>query len=167
MSLAKTHENYAATWNTPPEWMAWANETLEGYLFDPCPANWSGHIDGLTTTWGINTYLNHPGSRGSTAKWWMAAMNHLSMPRTKLIWCAFSPEQPRHMHPHPRTIPGWMIEPRARIGFIWGGPDTVLKNGKLRKHGDRCKSPGQQTIFWSSVEPAATPEPCVITRTGL
>ena len=43
------------------------------------------------------------------------------------------------MNPSPFDIDGWLVMPKKRIGFVWGGP---------------------------TVEPAETPEECVIVRTG-
>jgi len=36
--------------------------------YDPCPANWDGVIDGLTTDWGAVNYVNPPYGR-ELSKW--------------------------------------------------------------------------------------------------
>jgi hypothetical protein len=78
------------------------------------------------------------------------------------------------------SLRGWLVMPKVRIGFVWGGPDMVKDDkGKLvpreekfsdratmRHHGQAMNSPGNWTVFWSSVEPAETPVPCDIIRTG-
>jgi hypothetical protein len=161
-SLAKTHENYAHTWWTPPEWLDWVTDTLGGGWTDPCPEFYvpGQHTCGLEYDWQTSFYCNHPGARGSTPPWW--SKFHKSLSHGTGIWCAFSVEQLRHMNPSPFEIPGWLVMPKERIGFVWGGPDIPGK----RKHGQRMRSPGNWTVFWSSVEPAEPPSPCVIVETG-
>lgn len=171
MSIATTHENYAHTWWTTPEWVDWVTETLGEGWSDPCPKDWDG-IDRPDLVYD-RSYWNYPGSRGGTQEFWRRAMKSIDA-GGKAMWCAFSAEQPRHMRPSPWKIPGWMIMPRVRIGFTWGGPDIVtnklaVSSGaepKWRRHGDLGSSPGNWTIFWSSVEPAEPPSECVIVRTG-
>ena len=167
MSISTTHRNYSHHWWTPPEWIDWVEETL-GDWHDPCPREYfRGRVSGIgRDTWGNRFYCNHPGSRGSTAVWWPEFVRHLGHHSgwgylNSGIWCAFSAEQKRHMRPSCYDMPGWLIEPRKRIGFVWGGPDT----DKLR-YGERGKSPGDWAVFWSSVEPTEPPEECVIVRTG-
>lgn len=173
-AIATTYENYSHCWHTPEEWIAWVNETFLGKpVHDPCPKNWDG-VDQHESTWGDRNYVNHPGERGSTPEWWRRCVWNLNRGNA-VIWCAFNVEQKRHMVPSPSMLPGWLIEPRERIGFIWGGPDIVVNEKavekgakpKWRRHGEQCKSPGNWTIFWSSVRPAPTPIPCVITQTGV
>lgn len=160
-SLAKTHANYAHTWWTPDEWMHWIHCTIGDY-FDPCSRAWEPtHASGLDIDWGRMFYCNHPGSRGSTQPWWLKFCEEIGKGGHG-VWCAFSVEQLRHMDPNPLTMPGWLVMPRARIGFVWGGPDT-----DKRKHGEVGSSPGNWTVFWSSVEPAETPADSVIVRTGV
>lgn len=170
-SLAKTHASYSHDWWTPPEWIQWVNETFLGQAwFDPCPGDWdpAAHASGLERRWGDRTYCNHPGDRGSTPAWWSKAADEVTNGGIDLIWCAFNVEQLRHMRPSNFRMPGWLIMPRNRIGFVWGGPDmAATKNAKARKHGERSKQPGNWTVFWSTIEPAPTPEPSLIVRTGV
>lgn len=85
------------------------------------------------------------------------------MLRTGLIWCAFSVEQLRHMHPSPFHLPGWLVMPRERVAFIWGGPDDPARG---RVHGQPGRSPGNWTVFWSTHPPATPPIESVIVRTS-
>lgn len=165
MDKSKVHANHSELWYTPPEWMEWVKETLDCEPFDPCPQDWDGDMNGLMIPWGQRFYCNHPGLRGSVPPWWQKFRLELSR-GVAGIWCGFSSEQPRHMYPSCYETPGWMVMPRTRIGFIWGGPDVKLKNGKWRKHGERAKSPANWTFFWSSVKPAEPPVECTIFRTG-
>ena len=89
------------------------------------------------------------------------------------------------MNPSPFDMDGWLVMPKRRIGFVWCGPTLVRLDGAtkgklveydadihdenwiVRRHGEVAKSPGNWTVFWSSVEPAETPEECVIVRTGV
>lgn len=173
------HSEYSHDWGTPPEWLEWVAKTLGSDYFDPCPAQWDGVADGLEVPWGRSTYCNHPGSRGGVVKWWDKAVREMNEGK-ELIWCAFSAEQPRYMHPSLYELPGWIVMPRARLSFIWLGPDMVKVKGKLtermpehgdmpiaRIHGNPGKSPGNWTVFWTSVAPAEVPEDCVIMRTGV
>lgn len=189
-SLAKTHENYAHTWWTPPEWLRWVTATLGNGWFDPCPQRWRpGDGSGLGLAWGPSFYCNHPGARGSTSPWWEKFISSLDC-YSKGVWCAFSVEQLRHMRPSPFHRHGWLTMPSERIGFIWGGPTLFAKDdgkGKAkgvtekpdlallgldgkpvikRQHGERATSPGNWTVFWSSVKPAKPPVECIIVRTG-
>lgn len=165
-SLAKTHANYSHDWWTPPVWKRWVQETFGQQLyFDPCPGNWGpDQPNGLSIPWAGPCYVNHPGARGSTDAWWMKYQ--LEAPR-KFIWCAFSVEQFRHMYPSALELPGWLVAPRERIAFIWGGPDQPAEKNKAeRKHGEPMKSPGNWTAFWTTVEPACPPVDSIIMRTG-
>jgi hypothetical protein len=84
------------------------------------------------------------------------------------VWCAFNCEQLRHLKPSPFRLPGWLIFPNDRIGFIWGGPDKVGADGRVTlKHGERGKSPGNWTVFWTTMEPATLPRAGEIVRTGV
>jgi hypothetical protein len=89
------------------------------------------------------------------------------------VWCAFSVEQLRHMDPSPFGKEGWLVMPKERIGFLWGGPDIPAKldkNGKViakeRKHGEPMKSPGNWTVFWTNCKPATPPQECLIIQTS-
>lgn len=184
MNLGKMHGNYAHTWWTPEEWMEWAFITMGSeYLWDPCPMDYEGggHESGLERRWAKRTYCNHPGGRGAAQEWWakyqLEQARHLGAMR--FVWCAFSVEQFRHLRQSPFELPGWIVWPRDRIGYVWGGPDMGMANGKLvecvgeyedlevhRKHGERQKSPGQWSAFWTNCEPANPPGNCMITRTG-
>ena len=157
---SERHADYSHDWWTPDEWMHWVHVTL-GDFHDPCSRAWQpSHPSGLDSDWGKRFYCNHPGARGSTLLWWEKFVLELNKGGDG-IWCAFSVEQLRHMHPSPLETPGWLVMPRKRIGFVWGGQDT-----DKRKHGEAGKSPGSWTVFWSSVEPAETPIECVVVRTG-
>ncbi len=177
MSISTSFANYSPCWWTPPEWMDWVTATLGQGWFDPCPRDWepgdpSGLLD-LSWPYDRGVYCNHPGSRRSTVEWWAKFVSELGLDEPG-IWCAFNCEQERHMCPSPWSIPGWFVRPRERLGFIWGGPDIITNEKavakgeapKWRRHGSRCESPGNWTVFWSSAKPAPTPSPCVIVRTG-
>lgn len=159
MSLASTYANYSPDWWTPPEWMSWVYDTL-GDVFDPCPQWWDDVLNpsGLEIDWGDRCYVNHPGARGSTQRWWEKAEEEQP---DALIWCAFNVEQLRHLRPSPLEQPGWLVMPRRRIGFVWGGPT----NGK-RVHGEVAKSPGNWTVFWTTAQPATPPVESLVLRTG-
>ncbi len=175
-SYSATYGNYSAMWFSPPEWLEWVTATFgTSDWFDPCSKTWKqGDPDGLSMShWCQRFYCNHPGSRGSTAPWWAKTCEEMDK-GARGIWCAFNCEQLRHMKPSPYHRPGWLVMPAERLGFIWGGPDIVtnekaVERGeapKWRRHGSRCQSPGNWTVFWSSAKPAPTPSPSVIVRTG-
>lgn len=156
-------KNYAHTWWTPERWIQWVFATFELPYFDPCPADWhESYGDYLERSWKgrYPIYCNHPGGRGNVAKWWGRCAKELEAGRD-VIWCAFSVEQLRTMEPSPLDMPGWLVMPKKRLSFIWGGPDM-----DKREHGKPGKSPSNWTVFWSSVEPAETPDECRILRTG-
>ena len=174
-NVSDRHRDYSPDWHTPPEWIDWIKATLGPKYFDPCPGDWDGKRDGLTVNWGKRTYCNHPGSRGSTARWWgkYIAEQERHKGRLRLVWCAFNFEQLRHMKPSPMHLPGWLIMPDVRLAYIWGGPDRPEirdKKGKIkqsaRKHGESMKSPSNWSLFWTNVEPATPPGDCVIVRTS-
>ena len=162
MSVSSTYQNYTVKWFTPPEWLAWVNDTFmeNGWFpgvqpYDPCPANWvDGDPSGLDYPWDdlFPVYCNHPGSRGSTKAWWGKFLESECI--TDVIWCAFSIEQLRHMDPSPFDMAGWLVMPKKRISFI--SAETGLPG----------KSPANWSVFWTNVRPAAPPVDCVIVRTG-
>ena len=169
MTIPNTYENYSHHWWTPENWMNWVHRSYGTSidwkpLYDVCPRIWDGQ-DMTVDRWGRYNYVNHPGARGSVKLWWGRAIEALAQGK-EVIWCSFNDEQHRHMYPSLYEVPGWLILPRTRIKFVWGGPDVLLKNGKWRYHGDIGKSPGNYTTFWSSVKPATPPVDCVIVRTG-
>ena len=174
LSIATTHENYSHHWHTPPEWIEWVEATIGKGYYDPCPHDWTpGDASGLDDyPYPRSFYANHPGSRGSTGLWWPKFVSELGPEHG--IWCAFNDEQLRHMYPSPYHLRGWLVMPRECLGFIWGGPDIIVNKKAVeggaeplwRRHGDRCKSPGNWTIFWTSAKPAETPSECVIVPTG-
>lgn len=167
MSIAETHQNYSHDWWTPEPWLDWVRRTIGSNYYDPCPGNWNPDWpSGLEAKWRDPSYCNHPGSRGSTAKWWKKACHEMQENEIELIWCAFNCEQLRHMYPPPFKLSGYLIMPRDRIPFIWGGPDIIPEKGKPRFHGKPMKSPGNWTVFWSTVAPARLPQECVIIKTG-
>ena len=176
MSIATTYSGYSFTWWTPDEWIDWVTATLGEGWTDPCPRDWDG-VDRPDSIFD-SSYWNYPGTRGGVGEFWRRCLLSVEAGGS-VAWCAFSSEQPRHMVPSPYTLPGWLVMPRARIGFIWGGPDMVKVDGKLieqnasaedlplaRTHGEACRSPGNWTIFWTNREPAEPPEECTIVRTG-
>lgn len=177
MSLANVFSNYSDLWYTPPEWLEWVENTIGADYFDPCPQDWDEKLDfcGLDELWPSRFYVNHPGARGSSQPWWSKATDELIGHGLDgaFVWCAFSHEQLRHLYPSPFHMPGWLVMPRDRIGFYWGGPDMIVnekavENGaepKWRLHGDQAKTPGNWTVFWTNKPPAPTPTPCVIERT--
>lgn len=169
MTVATTHANYSHDWHTPKEWLDWVTRTLGDGWFDPCPPHWQpDDEDGLHAYWRGPTYVNHPGTRASVARdWWAKGVRCLRERQVSaLVWCAFNSEQLRYLDPSPFHLDGWLIMPRDRIGFVWGGPDVVTPNGKSRLTGDVARSPSNWTVFWSSCAPARTPTDCVIVRTG-
>lgn len=169
-SLAKTHANYSHDWWTPTPWLNWVSATFgTDDWFDPCPEDWTpDQPDGLTVPWTGPVYVNHPGARGSTAAWWGKYLTERTRQGAELpfVWCAFSIEQLRHMRPSALELPGWLIAPRERTAFIWGGPDMPAEKGKAaRVHGRPMKSPGNWAVWWSTVKPAMPPVDCIITQT--
>lgn len=171
MTLAAVHANYSADWWTPLEWLDWVSATFGTRdWFDPCPATWQpGDEDGLESRWEDPTYLNHPGTkgRGAAALWWRRYLQQRAHLR-RFIWCCFAAEQMRHMLPSCLELPGWLIAPRQRVAFIWGGPSRPeTPKSAERIHGQPMRSPGNWTVFWSTIEPARPPVDCIVTRTGL
>jgi hypothetical protein len=172
LTVADTYSDYSHDWHTPPEWWSWINETNANRThYDPCPEDWdpthyqlcdvANWIDAFDCEDDLGlVYVNHPGGRGETQRWWTEGVRYVNE-GGPLIWCAFNVEQLRHMRPSPFALDGWLVMPRERIGYLWGGPDT----GK-RKHGERCKSPANWSVFWTTLKPAPTPVPCTIVRTG-
>ncbi len=181
INISPRYENYAMTWWTQECWLEWVAQTLHNHnYFDPCPQVRPDGFDGLLTDWFKfkSWYANHPGSRGSAKVWWEKAHTELQK-GSEGIWCAFNSEQLRHMKPNPLSIDGYLVLPHNRLKFIWGGPDMVKVKGKLvpqteetmdlkiyRAHKELVASPGNWSVFWSSVKPAKTPEPCDIIKTG-
>lgn len=167
-SLAKTYANYSHDWWTPEPWLEWVSATFgRSDWFDPCPADWlPEHGSGLDSVWLENTYVNHPGARGSVVAWWQKYCAQRSR-LNRFIWCAFSIEQFRHMMPSALELHGWLVAPRTRTAFIWGGPDTpATPSSAERLHGQPMKSPGNWAVWWTSVEPEEPPVDSIITRTG-
>lgn len=174
-TFAKTYQNYSPDWWTPDNWIEWVNATFKRSFFDPCGRDWKkGDPSGLDIAWLRNApyYVNHPGSRGSVVKWWPKFLHELKEGIGVGIWCAFSVEQIRHMRPSPFELDGWLVLPRERVPFIWGGPDkqvgTHKKTGEpiIRKYGEPATSPGNWTVFWSTENPATPPVESEIVKTG-
>lgn len=165
MSVATSYQNYSPDWWTPPEWLRWVAGTLQTAVwFDPCPATWkSDDPCGLEVAWNRHTYCNHPGSRNSAAVWWRKYNREQSELRGEMlfVWCAFSVEQLRHLDPSPFYLPGWLVMPRSRTAFVWGGPTD---GG--REHGEPCKSPANWAVWWTTAPPATPPAESVIVRTA-
>lgn len=171
-SLAKTHANYSHDWWTPPEWMEWVEATI-GYegvrIFDPCPRDWNGTTSGLDVEWDESTYCNHPGSRGSARRWWgkYIAEQKRQHGAMRFTWCQFNVESIRQLYPSPFHVVGWLVWPRERTPFIWGGPDMPeAKSCAARVHGEPMKSPGNCAVWWTTDRPATPPVDSVIIRTG-
>lgn len=135
------YSNHSDQWWTPPEWFSWVYRTLadDELVYDPCPRSWTGVECGLESDWTMrNVYCNHPGGRGNAQKWWSKylAEQERHRGRLKFVWCAFNVEQLRHLRPSPFHLPGWLVMPRERIQFIWGGETDGAK-----VHGEPCKQP--------------------------
>jgi len=172
MSKSETHAGYSEHWWTPPEWIRWIQATI-GIYYDPCPQQWDGVDSGLKGEWGSPVYVNHPGGeRGAAQRWWSRTVEHSRETAGHMIWCAFNVEQLRYLNPSPFHLPGWLVMPRIRVRYIWGG-DTiepiVLPSGRMkavRKHGEPCKSPANWSVFWTSAPPAIPPVDSIIVRTS-
>lgn len=167
-SLAATHANYSPDFWTPPEWLGWVSATFgTGDWFDPCPGDWSpDEPSGLDIAWRDRCYVNHPGARASTAQWWTKYLRERGRVE-RFIWCAFSVEQLRHQLPSALELAGWLVAPRTRTAFIWGGPDMPATATRAeRKHGQPLTQPGNWAVWWTTVDPAPPPVECIITRTG-
>lgn len=169
-----TPQTYSDTWYTPPEWLEWVEATIGKDYFDPCPRVHDPSRDGLTVQWSHANYVNHPGGRGNAKLWWSKLIQYMCSEMSfgdgwfnykiayPAVWCAFNIEQFRYLRPSPLELPGWLIQPRKRIAFIWGG-----ETKGNRVHGQPCKSPANASAFWSTVEPAEPPHDSIILRTGV
>ena len=176
-SLAKTYAFYSSDWVTPEPWWDWVYSTFgTDEVFDPCPTEWQpGEPSGLDIPWETGSYVNHPGSRGSAQRWWLKyqaerqRLDHM----LRFIWCAFNIEQLRHLDPTPLGQPGFLVMPRNRTPFIWGGPNIAEKvnsEGKVtasaRIHGAPMKQPGNWSVWWSTEKPAKPPVESIIILTS-
>jgi hypothetical protein len=149
--------------------MDWVAATLKTPdWFDPCYWDWKpGDPSGLDIAWEDPTYCNHPGSRGSTALWWRKYRSE-SWRLAQFIWAAFSVEQLRHMRPSCLELPGWLVAPRTRVAWLWGGPDAPAADGRAaRVHGQPMRSPGNWSVFWTTCKPARPPVESIVIRTGV
>jgi len=166
-SVAATHRAYSADWWTPPEWVRWVRDTLKCEPFDPCPCDWSpsSEFSGLDHRWESPAYVNHPGAkaRGAAQRWWDKYLEEQGKHhgRLEIVWCAFSVEQLRQLRPSPLELPGWLVMPRTRTAFVWGGPTKGT-----RIHDQIAKSPSNWAIWWTNVEPATPPVESLIVRTA-
>lgn len=159
---------YSSDWWTPPEWWSWVEKTLRvdrSQIFDPCPADWNGNTaaSGLEIDWRSPCYVNHPGARGAAVAWWakyIAEQERVHW-RLQLVWAAFSIEQLRHLRPTPLHMPGWLVLPRKRVEWIWGGPTD-----DKRQRGVRCTQPTSWSVFWTTEAPATPPVESIILRTA-
>jgi len=155
--------DYSHDWWTPKPWLDWVDRTLGPY-FDPCPRYKCETYDGLKNEWDGNAfYVNHPGGRGNAQLWWEKTRAESCDLEVPFIWCAFNIEQLRTLKPSPLVTPGYIIAPKKRLKFLWGGP---TQEDPPRIHGEPCKSPTRWTVFWSSAMPANPPEDCYIWETG-
>ena len=166
MSIATTYGNYSSDWWTPKQWRVWVTATLGARWHDPCPSDWTpDDLSGLDTRWLSRAYVNHPGARGSSPKWWHKYQ--LEQQRQggcmQFVWCAFNIEQLRHLDPSPFHLPGWLVMPRDRTAFVWGG-ETTEKPARI--HGEPARSPSNWSVWWTNVAPATPPVDCVIVRTA-
>ena len=151
------HKNYSSDWQTPPEWVQWASETMGGIDLDPCghstapSSKVAGHYfdgiayDGLASKWKGRVYVNPPGSNSnkSVREWWSHAMMQIDQ-LDALVWCFFNYEAVFGMEPSPLDLPGWMVMPQRRVGFF--------------RDGKRIRSARNRTWFWTTKPPA--PPPC-------
>lgn len=177
-NVSRRHRAYSADWSTPDRWWDWVARTFHveaSEIFDPCPADWDGEISGLDIQWGSPCYCNHPGSRGSTGRWWSKYQREQERHggRLKFVWCAFSVEQLRHMYPSPFSQPGWLVMPRERESFVWAGPDIAERKnaaGRIvqsaRHRGEPMTSPSNWSVWWTTEPPATPPVKSVIVRTA-
>jgi len=170
-SLAKLHANYSHDWWTPPAWVDWVTATLGEGWTDPCPQDWKpGDPSGLDVDWSASTYVNHPGSRGSAALWWdkYQAEQKRHGGQMRFAWCQFNVESLRQLRPSPFHLPGWLIWPRERTPFIWGGPDIEATDSRAaRIHGQPMTQPGNCAVWWTNCKPTRPPGECVGIRTGI
>lgn len=164
MSIATSYANYSPDWWTPEPWRRWISRTFRTTAwFDPCPGDWSpSEPSGLDVRWDSPCYLNHPGGRGEHLRWWA---KYITEQPCDFIWCAFNAEQLRHLRPSPLALDGWLVLPRQRIRFVWGGATFTPARGKPRVHGEPARSPGNWAVFWSTVRPAQPPAECELVRT--
>lgn len=178
-NISLRHRDYSPDWWTPPEWWDWISRTLGApihQIYDPCPAAWSPDDgDGLACDWGDVAYCNHPGSRRSGQAWWRKYIEEQirHQGRMRFVWCQFNVEAIRQLDPWPFFVSGWLIWPRNRISFIWGGETIEEKHDKTGKiirkqrvHGQPSVAPGNCAVFWTNVPPATPPCDCAIFRTS-
>lgn len=168
MSYATSYSNYSHDWWTPAKWLEWAMETVGGDMFDPCPPDWDPEQpSGLDIPWENPSYCNYPGGRrGGGQEWWLKFITEAARyDDPRFVWCQFNVEGLRHLDPNPLELPGWLVWPRERTPFIWGGPDMKPPKGKERIHGELVTSPGNCAVWWSTVRPAEPPENSMIIET--
>lgn len=157
------HAQGSPLWYTPPHLSEWIRATI-GEYFDPCPKYWDGEKSGLDIPWEPVAYINHPGSGGRTSQQWWTKMHEENARHDgagKFVYCFFNVEQIRKIEPSPLKTKGWMIWPKRRTRFVWGG-----ESGGGRVHGEPYGSPRYWSAFWTNVEPAEFPEPCEVTECG-
>jgi len=73
-------------WHTPPELYDELNKRF-CFTHDPCPANWDGKVDGLTSEWGDVNFVNPPYSQVS--KW--IAKAHEEWKKGKVVVMLINP----------------------------------------------------------------------------
>jgi hypothetical protein len=160
---ADPHKNYFDAWQTPPEWVEWARETMGGIDLDPCSTDdgeigWSNLTksdDGLEHHWHGRVYCNPPGDRQgkSVPRWWGKARGHLlEGDLESLVFCFFNWEAVISARPDPLLVDGWLVLPVRRVSF--------LRDGKA------VKSPRNRAAFWTSTMPAQPPVTSYIVPTG-
>lgn len=68
-------------WGTPPDLYKTLDDEFH-FTYDPCPLDWKeGDTDGLTTDWGVSTFVNPPYSQ--VAKW--IAKSHAEWKKGKTV----------------------------------------------------------------------------------
>lgn len=171
MSIATTYANYSPDWWTPPEWSG-SSALSEAVISIPVPVLGrrvslmglilTGCRQPTATTLGRAVALNDGGRSFSkkTSTW--AGCRSFGVPSQSSssgIWSRV------------RLAKRVGLSCPSRIGFIWGGATkqvgTNKKTGEpiIRHHGERAKSPGNWTAFWTNCRPARPPQDCRVITT--
>lgn len=70
-------------WQTPDEVYRKLDKEFH-FDHDPCPANWDGEVDGLTSSWGKSNFVNPPYGRELT-KWIEKGYNEAQEGKTVVL----------------------------------------------------------------------------------